>query len=405
MISVINIIQTISSKILYLRTLDHVFVETDTISVGNNAVTARCRIMGREGKWLIKCYYRKKSNLERIYDTYFYPKELSLYSIDGRMESIDVVVMPWIEGKTLDSYIGAADSDYPTLSKSFDRLAYTTLSAEYAHGDIKPDNIIVRENMEMVLIDFDGMWAESYGMDSMEEMGTKSYRHPRRDRNYCSKSIDDYPIALISTALAALSLERKTMEQYINADGTLFDPQQILNDRDRALNTAKEIFMAHGDAAHYRIASALNTPYPSIYNLRSYFLHATHPAPDVVKRGAEAEREGMFWGYKCDGEWVVPPLYESCDDPKHGACRMMLGKRKIYLPIEGESLPDIEKLENNTLNSGKQWTIDDDTRLATHIFDGHRLSTIARHLGRSETAIRARIAKLQLPLTESNHRR
>lgn len=99
MASILNIITTLRSKVIYLRTIDHVWVEGDTISVGNNAVTARCRVMGREGNYLIKCYHRTKPNLERLYGENAYPGELGIYSIDGRMEYIDIVLLPWVEGK------------------------------------------------------------------------------------------------------------------------------------------------------------------------------------------------------------------------------------------------------------------------------------------------------------------
>ena len=402
MISVVNIINTISSKILYLRTLDHVVIDKETIRVGNNAVTARCTIPGREGKWLFKCYYRKKTNLRQIYDEAYYPDELSLYSIDGRMESTDVVVMPWIEGKTLDSYIGDRDSDYSMLSREFDILAYNTLTNEYAHGDIKPDNIVVLENHEMRLIDFDGMWTPSHRGHTMSEIGTQTYRHPRRDSEYSAKSIDDYPIALISTMLAALAHDRETMERYIKIDGSMFDPLKALRDSDEALKHAKQIFKEHNDAAHYRIATGLHAPYPTIYNLAEYMRYALHPTSGIVTRDCETERKGTLWGLKRGEEWVIAPLYDMCEMLRHGACLIVLGGKRIYLNIEGEELPDIDKLERNVPNEGKRWSMSEDTELANMLFDGRRLTTIARRLGRSTTAVRARITKLKLPISELN---
>ena len=228
MASILNIINTLRNKIIYLRTIDHIWIDADTIKAGNNAVTARCRIMGREGDWLIKCYYRPKQNLKSLYGDNIYEKELGVYSIDGKMEYIDILLMPWVDGEPLESLIRNEKSNYQELSKAFDRFALELLEAEYAHGDIKPDNIIVSSDLQMRAIDLDAMWRPDINNYPLE-IGTQAYRHPRRTHNYFKKAIDDYPLALISTTLAALALDRD-IEKMLNGDKTLFTPEECVYD-------------------------------------------------------------------------------------------------------------------------------------------------------------------------------
>lgn len=43
------------------------------------------------------------------------------------------------------------------VAYNFSKMASWLLSQDFAHGDIKPDNIIVKENGNLVLVDYDGM--------------------------------------------------------------------------------------------------------------------------------------------------------------------------------------------------------------------------------------------------------
>lgn len=71
-------------------------------------------------------------------------------------------------------------------------------------------------------------------------------------------SLDDYPAALISTALHALALDPTLYARYSEADGLLFTPQKI--GTDAALCEVLALFERRGLAAQYRIARLLRSP-------------------------------------------------------------------------------------------------------------------------------------------------
>ena len=336
MVDCIAIRNTLLSNVKYLRTLDQIWVDEDTIAVGNNTVTARCRVMGREGRYLVKCYFRPKRNTAYIYGSAYMRKELGVYTMAGRIEYIDIVLTPWVEGLPLDTYIGNPTSDYKALSQAFDRLACRTLAADGAHGDIKPENIIVRPDGEMELIDFDGAWDLELNNQPAEELGTEEYRHPRRTPHYNSKLIDDFPIAIISTALAALAHDRETMERYIREDKTLFEPKDVITKSDKAMECALRIFEERGDAAHYRIAYSVRSHYLGIFELKEYLEYALRPAADSVSSDVELDHHYHLWGYRRGDEWVIPPLYDMGFEPRNGVCRVKLGERLIAIPIRDE---------------------------------------------------------------------
>ena len=332
MANIISIKSALRSNKIETRTLDITDVEIKTISSGNNAVSARCTINGRQGYWLLKCYFRRKPNLDKIYREFYHPQELKVYQICGQHEYIDVVALPWVDGKSLDWYIGRNDVDYAALSREFDILAYNILDAPYAHGDVKPDNIIVDDNYMMTLIDHDALWHPDFGLTHPTEMGTIGWKHPLRDATYYNKNLDDYPFALISTALAALALDR-SMEQYIQEDKTLFVPELCVKRKDKVLDKAKQLFIEHNDIVHYRIAEGLHAPNPSVFRIREYFLYAAKPFRLEVPKGCDTDYYYGFGGFTKDGEWVIPALYEKCDIARDGTCRVSFGGRNFHVDI------------------------------------------------------------------------
>ena len=70
------------------------------------------------------------------------------------------------------------------------------LSQPFAHGDLKPDNILVRENGELALVDYDGMFVPSMEGQKARELGSPDFRHPLRDENQFDSHIDDFAIAV-----------------------------------------------------------------------------------------------------------------------------------------------------------------------------------------------------------------
>ena len=69
--------------------------------------------------------------------------------------------MDWIDGETMESYIAENYQDnfaMAMLCYRFSKMAAWLRSQPFAHGDIKPDNIMVRPDGSLTLIDYDGMF-------------------------------------------------------------------------------------------------------------------------------------------------------------------------------------------------------------------------------------------------------
>ena len=152
-------------------------------------------------------------------------KELFVESQSTNDEEFPVVLMDWVEGETLDRYI-QSHLDEPNalrlLAFQFSRLASWLLSQPFAHGDLKPDNILVRSDGTLTLVDYDGMFVPAMEGTAARELGSPDFRHPLRTAERFNEHIDDFPLAVILLSLKALSLSPSLWNTYGASDRLLF---------------------------------------------------------------------------------------------------------------------------------------------------------------------------------------
>ena len=237
-------------------------------TVGNSAIVFRVRHEGHIRS--LRCYMHPPRHLAEIYGERLLPQELYLYDSPRSGVWVDVVLGDWIEGATLHEAVAeAAAAEDATrlgqLAAAFDRLAARLTSDDWAHGDLKPENIVVDSSGRLHLIDLDAMYLPAFAGEASPELGTAAFQHPARTIRDFNASLDDYPAALISTALHALALDPTLYVRYPDADGLLFSPQQIRTDE--ALREAIALFEREGLAVQYRIARLLYAPTPRLFGL------------------------------------------------------------------------------------------------------------------------------------------
>ena len=152
-------------------------------------------------------------------------KELFVESQSANDEEFPVVLMDWVEGETLDRYIQSHLADLNALrllAFQFSRLASWLLSQPFAHGDLKPDNILVRSDGTLTLVDYDGMYVPAMEGTAARELGSPDFRHPLRTAERFNEHIDDFPLAVILLSLKALSLSPSLWNTYGASDRLLF---------------------------------------------------------------------------------------------------------------------------------------------------------------------------------------
>ena len=147
-------------------------------------------------------------------------------------EEYPVLLMDWVDGIPLDQYLKTIINkiyEKDLLAYRFSLLARWLVTQPFAHGDLKPDNICVRDDGSLVLFDYDGMYVPAlYGRKSLEQ-GSPHYRHPLRSSLPFDKHIDDYSLSLILLSLRAIALDETLYVRYSSSEYLLLSEQDQLN--------------------------------------------------------------------------------------------------------------------------------------------------------------------------------
>ena len=226
-----------------LSTLRPVYDEAGEIvmSSGNFAVVFKMKDESSGKLYAVKCFLREQEGrdiayqqitdeLEYVSSNYlcsikYFQKELFVDSTVSSDTEFPVLLMDWVEGVTLDKYVHQHISDKYALqliTYQFCRMAAWLMSQPFAHGDLKPDNILVTEDGALVLVDYDGMYVPAMQGQKARELGSPDYRHPLRTEDCFNEHIDDFPLALIGMSLKAIALDTSLLQNNAKSDSLLF---------------------------------------------------------------------------------------------------------------------------------------------------------------------------------------
>ena len=147
-------------------------------------------------------------------------------------EEFPVLLMDWIEGETMETYVAANYTDTHAMAMlcyRFCKMAVWLRSQSFAHGDIKPDNIMVRPDGTLTLVDYDGMFVPAMKGQKSPTIGTKDFSHPLRTIDDFDETIDDFALASIALSLKAISLDPSLLQNYGASDRLLFSAADHLD--------------------------------------------------------------------------------------------------------------------------------------------------------------------------------
>lgn len=227
------------------------------MSSGNFAVVFKM-MDERDGKlYAVKCFTKEQEGRAEAYrqitvylkdvdspylvSIQYLEKELYVDTKQTDAEEFPVLLMDWVEGETLDNYIRswvkASFTDsyidihfiLSLIVLEFYNLVTWLMSQPFAHGDLKPDNILVREDGTLVLVDYDGMYVPAMKGKKARELGSPDFRHPLRTENDFDEHIDDFPILAILLSLDVISKHFEELDDCISSSCFLFSNQDYSN--------------------------------------------------------------------------------------------------------------------------------------------------------------------------------
>ena len=220
----------------------------------------------RTGKYYaLKCFteeqqgraeaYRKIADeldlLDSPYITSVKYMEKELF-VDSQCEEDEfpVLLMDWVDGETMEAYIAANyrnQSAMSMLSYRFGKMAAWLHTQSFSHGDIKPDNIIVRPDGSLSLVDYDGMFVPSMKGCKSPTIGTRDFCHPLRTMDDFDETIDDFSLASIALSLKAISMKSTLLDIYGASDRLLFSENDYRNPSNSKVISALQELMCDKD--------------------------------------------------------------------------------------------------------------------------------------------------------------
>ena len=252
------------------------------MSSGNFAVVFKMQNVNTKQLFAVKCFTREQAKREEHYRKIadeleftsspyllhfsYLEDELFVDTTQGSISNFPIVVMDWAEGVTLDNYLKAHLHDpyaLQLLAYRFCRMGAWLLSQPFAHGDLKPDNILVKKDGSLVLVDYDGMFVPALQGENASELGSPDFRHPLRTETNFNEHIDDFVIASIALSLKAIALQPALYDQFATADRLLLSASDY---RDIGKSAALQAILALSSDAElgklfsaFLLASSLNS--------------------------------------------------------------------------------------------------------------------------------------------------
>jgi eukaryotic-like serine/threonine-protein kinase len=207
-----------------------------TLARGSSAVVFEASVESRSQA--LRCYIREDASSRDRYsalDAYLAGHDLSPYvsgttwldqAIMVNRAAWPVLTMEWIDGRTLNEYVdylvsGSNAAALATLAIRWRELVALLQRSEFAHGDLQHGNVMVDQEGQLRLVDFDGVWIPQLsGQAPPSEFGHPNYQHPLQ--RAWDRWLDTFSALVIYLSLVALSKEPGLWLALYNSKNLLF---------------------------------------------------------------------------------------------------------------------------------------------------------------------------------------
>jgi hypothetical protein len=243
------------------------------VTSGQFAYVYKLKSMNGNGDFAVRCFRGYLGDRDQRYraiqehliaSPVAYLSEFS-YAPEGILVAgnrFPILFMKWIDGPTLDVYIGEMlhrPDVLLHLSEEWLRLLGTLRASGIAHGDLQHGNIIV-EHGQLRLVDHDGMFVTKMTGWNASEVGHQHYQHPRRDAQHFDRELDNFSALVIYLSLVSLA-ERPALWREHHDENLLFTKADFADPASSELfRKIKELGPEHERLANVLSDAAIGLP-------------------------------------------------------------------------------------------------------------------------------------------------
>lgn len=144
-----------------------------------------------------------------------------------------IVLMDWVEGKTLKEFINDNISDQSAIAKireNFKKMVTYFHQQSIAHGDLQHGNILVNSDYSLTIIDYDSMYIKP--LEGMPDTikGLPGYQHPSRPKNkFINPKLDYFSELVIYLSLLVFENQPNLWQDYYETEDLLFSKDDFIN--------------------------------------------------------------------------------------------------------------------------------------------------------------------------------
>ena len=179
------------------------------------------KVSNGDRQFAVRCFTREvKDQQDRYNQLDEYLKEVESEPFVG-FEYLDrgirvkgvwypVVKMEWVTGSPLNKFVSvclAEGDNIQRLAPRWRGINGTLRGLRIAHNDLQHGNVMVKDDGNFRLVDYDGIFLPQFQGEPSPELGHRNFQHPRRSVQDYDAHVDNFPSLVIYLSLRALISE------------------------------------------------------------------------------------------------------------------------------------------------------------------------------------------------------
>ena len=209
---------------------------TPLVYSGNFASVYPVTNTNRNRKFAVRCFTRELRDQETRYrclndylrsilPPYLVEFDFHRQGIRVKGEWYPIVKMDWVNGMPLNKYVDEnlrSQSELWRVARRWRGIVSDLQTRGIAHNDLQHGNVMVQDDGDIKLVDYDGIFLPEYQGQSSPETGHQNFQHPLRSENHYDQYVDNFPAIVVYLSLLALAADPGLWQSFYNDDNLIF---------------------------------------------------------------------------------------------------------------------------------------------------------------------------------------